>query len=126
MAEFTAGDAKTISGIETPDDKTIVFTLTQPTGDFLYRSRCPPPARFHRRSRKCFKKAGEYGRNVVSSGPYMFEGSDQVDATSCDTMKPVSGFDPTRESSSLVRNPDYDQATDDKARENNIDGFDYT
>ena len=124
MAEFTAGDAKTISGIETPDDKTIVFTLTQPTGDFLYRVAMPAAAPVPPEVGKCFKKAGEYGRNVVSSGPYMFEGSDQVDATSCETIKPVSGFDPTRRLS-LVRNPDYDQATDD-TRENNIDGLEYT
>ena len=39
-------------------------------------------------------------------------------------MKPISGFDPTRDLS-LVRNPDYDQATDD-TRENNVDGFDYS
>ena len=124
MAEFTAGDAKTISGIETPDDKTIVFTLTQPTGDFLYRVAMPAAAPVPPEVGKCFTKAGEYGRNVVSSGPYMFEGSDKVDATSCDTIKPVSGFDPTRRMS-LVRNPDYDQATDD-TRENNIDGLEYT
>jgi peptide/nickel transport system substrate-binding protein len=124
MEEFTAGDAKTISGIETPDDKTITFTLTQPTGDFLYRVAMPAAAPVPPEVGKCFKKAGEYGRNVVSSGPYMFEGSDQVDATSCATIKPVSGFDPTRRLS-LVRNPDYDQATDD-TRENNIDGLEYT
>jgi peptide/nickel transport system substrate-binding protein len=124
MEEFTAGDAKTISGIETPDDKTIVFTLTQPTGDFLYRLAMPAAAPIPPEVGKCFKKAGEYGRNVVSSGPYMFEGSDQVDASSCATLKPVSGFDPTRRLS-LVRNPDYDQSTDD-TRENNIDGLDYT
>jgi peptide/nickel transport system substrate-binding protein len=124
MAEFTAGDAKTISGIETPDDKTIVFTLTQPTGDFLYRVAMPAAAPIPPEVGKCFKKAGEYGRNVVSSAGYMFEGSDKVDATSCKTIKPASGFDPTR-SITLVRNPDYDQATDD-TRENNIDGLEYT
>jgi peptide/nickel transport system substrate-binding protein len=124
MAEFTAGDAKTISGIETPDDKTISFTLTEPTGDFLYRLAMPAAAPVPPEVGKCFTKAGEYGRNVVSSGPYMFEGSDKVDATSCDTIKPASGFDPTRRFS-LVRNPDYDQATDD-TRENNIDGLEYT
>ena len=39
--EFAAGKAKTISGIQTPDDKTISFTLTQPTGDFLFRLALP-------------------------------------------------------------------------------------
>ena len=42
MAEFTAAGGLTkkgneISGIEMPDDKTIVFHLTQPIGDFDYR-----------------------------------------------------------------------------------------
>ncbi len=124
MAEFTAGDAKTISGIETPDDKTIKFTLTQPTGDFLYRLAMPAAAPMPPEVGKCFKKAGEYGRTVVSSGPYMIKGSDKADASSCQTLKPFSGFDPTRDLS-FVRNPDYDQATDD-TRENNVDGFDYS
>ena len=34
-----AGKAKTITGIATPDDKTITFTLTKPVGDFLFRAR---------------------------------------------------------------------------------------
>jgi peptide/nickel transport system substrate-binding protein len=102
----------------------ITFTLTQPPGDFLYRLAMPAAAPVPPEVGKCFKKAGEYGRNVVSSAGYMFEGSDKVDASSCATIKPVSGFDPTR-SLTFVRNPDYDQATDD-TRENNFDGFDYT
>ena len=47
--EFGAGEADTITGIETPDDKTIVFTLEKPVGDFLYRlampARRPDPGR---------------------------------------------------------------------------------
>jgi peptide/nickel transport system substrate-binding protein len=34
---YAAGKAKTISGIQAPDDSTIVFTLTRPAGDFLFR-----------------------------------------------------------------------------------------
>ena len=44
----------------------------------------------------CFTKAGDYGRNIVSTGPYMILGSDQVDASSCDTIQPIAGFDPTK------------------------------
>jgi peptide/nickel transport system substrate-binding protein len=54
----------------------------------------------------------------------MIEGSDALDATSCDTLQPISGFDPNT-SLSMVRNPDYDQATDD-TRENNVDTFSWT
>jgi peptide/nickel transport system substrate-binding protein len=73
---------------------------------------------------KCFTKAGDYGRYIISSGPYMIAGSDKLDISSCGAMKPLSGSDPTRRLS-LVRNPNYDQSTDDY-RENLIDGLEYT
>ena len=100
-----------ISGIETPDDQTIIFNLEKPTGDFLYRAHAGHRADPEEVA-KCFKKAGDYGRYVISSGPYMIQGSDQLDISSCETMKPISGFDPSKELT-LVRNPNYDQATDD-------------
>ncbi len=50
MAQFTDGKADSISGIETPDDKTIVFHLTRPTGDFLYMRPWPRPLRCRKRS----------------------------------------------------------------------------
>jgi len=110
-----------ISGIETPDDSTIVFNLEKPTGDFLYRVSMPAAAPIPEEVGKCFKKAGDYGRYVISNGPYMIQGSDQLDVTSCDTMKPISGFDPSKKLT-LVRNPNYDQATDD-TRANYVDGI---
>jgi peptide/nickel transport system substrate-binding protein len=122
--EFADGKADEISGIETPDDKTISFTLTQPTGDFLYRLSMPAAGAIPEEVAGCFDEAGLYGRYVISSGPYMIEGSDQLDATSCDTLTPLSGFDPN-ESLALVRNPDYGQSTDD-TRENNPDRFVWT
>ena len=111
MAEFKDGKAKSISGIETPDDKTIVFTLTEPTGDFLFRVGMPATAPVPREVGECFTKAGEYGRTVISTGPYMIEGADQADATSCKTLKAFSGFNPNQKLY-MVRNPDYDPATD--------------
>jgi peptide/nickel transport system substrate-binding protein len=113
-----------ISGIQTPDDSTVVFTLQQPTGDFLYRLAMPAAAPMPEEVAGCFDKAGDYGRNLVSSGPYMIQGADQVDASSCDTLKPISGFDPTK-FLKFVRNPSYDASTDDpETRENLIDGMD--
>jgi peptide/nickel transport system substrate-binding protein len=47
----------------------------------------------------------------MSSGPYMIQGSDKLDISSCDAMKPISGFDPSKQIT-LVRNPNYDQASD--------------
>jgi peptide/nickel transport system substrate-binding protein len=121
LQDFRDGKAKTISGIETPDDSTITFKLTEPTGDFLYRLAMPAAKPMPKEVAGCFTKAGEYGRNLVSSGPYMFEGSDKIDATSCKTIKPVSGFDPAK-NITWVRNPNYDPATDSaEARSANVD-----
>jgi peptide/nickel transport system substrate-binding protein len=113
-----------ISGIETPDDSTIVFHLEQPTGDFLYRLSMAATAPVPQEVAKCFTKAGDYGRFVISSGPYMLKGSDQLKTTSCSAMKPISGFDPSKQIT-MVRNPNYAQNTDD-LRTNNVDGIQVT
>jgi peptide/nickel transport system substrate-binding protein len=113
-----------VSGIETPDDQTIIFNLEKPTGDFLQRLGMAATAPIPQEVGKCFKKAGDYGRYVISSGPYMLQGSDQLDISSCETMKPIAGFDPSK-SITLVRNPNYDQATDN-LRSNYVDGMTMT
>src|SRR6266571_3946859 len=110
-----------ISGIETPDDTTIVFHLTKPTGDFLYRLSMAATAPIPQEVAKCFTKAGDYGRFVISSGPYMLKGSDKLNTSSCDAMKPISGFDPSKQIT-MVRNPNYVQSTDN-LRTNNVDGI---
>jgi peptide/nickel transport system substrate-binding protein len=123
MAEFASGDARSISGIDTPDDRTIVFHLVEPTGDFLYRMAMPAAGPIPREIGECFEQAGQYGRYLVSSGPYMVEGADEMDTTSCRAIEPHPGFDPNRELI-LVRNPDYDPATDSQeARESLPDEF---
>ncbi|MGH2693617.1 MAG: ABC transporter substrate-binding protein [Actinomycetota bacterium] len=101
-----------ISGIETPDEKTIVFHLTEPTDDFLFRLTLPATGPIPEEVASCFTEAGEYGRFLISSGPYMIEGSDQLDVSSCDTMEPISGFDPD-DHLYFVRNPNYDPGTDE-------------
>jgi peptide/nickel transport system substrate-binding protein len=109
--EFSDGDADEISGIETPDESTISITTTDPVGDFLYRLAMPAAGPIPREIGECFEKAGEYGRFVISSGPYMIEGSDQLDSSNCKAMKPISGYKPN-DFLNFVRNPDYDPATD--------------
>jgi len=109
---FAAGTAPTISGIRTPDDRTIRFTLTKPVGDFVYQLAMPATAPVPPEVGACHTKAGEYGRYVIASGPYMVAGSPDLDITSCATQKPISGYDPTSRLT-LVRNPDYDPTTDD-------------
>jgi peptide/nickel transport system substrate-binding protein len=110
-----------ISGIETPDDQTIIFRLTKPTGDFGYRLALAATAPIPQEVAKCYLKAGDYGRFVISSGPYMIQGSDQLKIDSCGAQKPISGFDPSKKLY-LVRNPNYDQSTD-TLRKNYVDGI---
>jgi len=109
-----SGSAKTpgpISGIETPNPRTIVFHLLQPTGDFLSRVAMPAAAPIPPEVAKCFLTAGAYGRYVIASGPYMMQGSDTLDPSSCASMKPISGFEPSSHLT-LVRNPAYEPSTD--------------
>lgn len=116
------GKAKTVSGITTPDNSTIVFHLTKAAGDFNLRMSMPATAPIPEEVGKCFEgKPGDYGRDVVSTGPYMLQGADKVTA-SC-PMKPMSGYDGANGNHIiLVRNPSYDQSTD-PYRKNYIDTF---
>ena len=118
------GTAKTVSGIETPNDSTIVFHLTKPVGDFNLRMSMPATAPIPEEVGKCFEgKPGDYGRDVVSSGPYMIQGADKVSIASCSALKPMSGYDGANGNHIiLVRNPNYDQSTD-AYRKNYIDTF---
>jgi peptide/nickel transport system substrate-binding protein len=124
---YAAGKAKSITGISTPDDSTIVFHLVRPTGDFLYRLALPAAGPIPREVASCFAgQPGRYGRDIVSTGPYMIEGADHVDASSCARVRPMSGYD-GQTFLTLVRNPSYDPSTDSKAaRENLPDRFEFT
>jgi peptide/nickel transport system substrate-binding protein len=126
LQDFTDGKSDKISGITCSDDHTIEFKLTEPTGDFLFRLAMPATAPIPREVGECFEKAGEYGRYVISSSSYMLEGSEDLDISKgCKGMKPISGYDPSKELV-LVRNPNYDPDTDTpELRENNIDSFIY-
>ena len=118
------GTAKTVSGIETPNNSTIIFHLTKPTGDFNLRMSMPATAPIPEEVGKCFEgKPGDYGRDVVSSGPYMIQGADKVSIASCSALKPMSGYDGANGNHIiLVRNPEYNQSTD-PYRKNYIDTF---
>jgi ABC-type transport system substrate-binding protein len=112
-----------IEGIETPDDTHITFHLDQPVGDFLYRMAMPATKAIPVEVAKCFTQAGDYGPYLISSSAYMFYGEDKLDISSCDTMKPIEGYD-VQKGMTLVRNPNYDPATDStEIREANIDGL---
>lgn len=111
MRAFSAGATDSIEGIETPDDDTIVFRLRQPTGDFLKRLAMPAAAPLPEEIAACFSEPGEYGRYLVTTGPYMIEGSEDIGKV-CAALRPARGFVPERRLT-LVRNPNYDPATDD-------------
>jgi peptide/nickel transport system substrate-binding protein len=119
------GTATSLSGISTPDDKTIVFHLTKAAGDFNLRMSMPATAPIPEEVGKCFEgKPGDYGRDVVSSGPYMLKGADAVKLP-CSSLKPMSGYDGANGSHLiLVRNPAYDQKTD-QYRKNYPDQFQF-
>jgi peptide/nickel transport system substrate-binding protein len=109
---YAAGKATSISGISTPDDSTIVFNLTAPTGDFLYRMSMPATGPQPAEITKCFDgQAGKYSGDLISTAGYMISGIDKVDMSSCDALKPASGYD-GQTILDLVRNPNYDQGSD--------------
>jgi peptide/nickel transport system substrate-binding protein len=114
-----------VSGVSTPDNNTLVVHLTKATGDFNYRMAMPATAPIPPEVGACFKgKPGNYGRNIISSGPYMIAGS-AGKFTSCAALKPFSGYAGDNGNHlTLVRNPNYDQSTDDY-RKNNPDRFQF-
>jgi peptide/nickel transport system substrate-binding protein len=123
---FAAGKGKSISGIKTPNPSTIVFNLTAPTGDFLYRLSMPAAGPQPNEVTKCFEgQSQKYGQDLISTGPYMIQGIDKLDISNCANVKPVSGYDgATGTHMILVRNPNYSQSTDN-TRKNYPDEFDF-
>jgi peptide/nickel transport system substrate-binding protein len=119
------GKAKTVSGVTAPNPSTVVVHLTQKTGDFNYRMAMPATAPIPPEVGACFEgKPGNYGRNVISSGPYMIAGS-AGKFTSCAALKPFSGYAGANGNHlTLVRNPNYVQSTD-PYRKNYPDKFSY-
>jgi peptide/nickel transport system substrate-binding protein len=117
---YAAGKAKSISGISTPNASTIVFNLTTPTGDFLYRMSMPATGPMPAEVTKCFEgQPGKYSSDLISTAGYMIKGIDKVDISSCKALKGAEGFN-ALSLIDLVRNPNYDQKTD-PTRKNYVD-----
>jgi ABC-type transport system substrate-binding protein len=117
--DYQNGDVSVISGLEAPDTHTLRVHLTHPVGDIPYRFAMPftapvptvpsdPTAPFG-------VAAGHedgYGRFLVSSGPYMIEGSESLDFSAPPAnQRPVSGYVPGIRLT-FVRNPSWDPTTD--------------
>lgn len=124
------GEVNAISGLATPDTHTLVIRLTEPAGDLPYRLTFPaaapiPPDAPAERLGTAQGHDGNYGRFLVASGPYMIEGSEDLDfALPPAQQNPVAGFVPARGtdleslvtarpgSLTLVRNPSWQASTD--------------
>jgi peptide/nickel transport system substrate-binding protein len=100
-----------VSGISTPNPSTIVFHLTHPVGDFLNRLTMDATAPIPPSVGLCFPSSGTYGYDIIASGPYMIQGEQNLNVSSCKTIKPLPGMKPDSQIT-LVRNPDYNPATD--------------
>ncbi|MGH2545897.1 MAG: ABC transporter substrate-binding protein [Actinomycetota bacterium] len=113
---FSEGEADSISGLTAVDDKTLEITLSRPAGDFPFRMMMPATAPIPDGAADGHNK--DYGRFLISSGPYMFEGADEATAP---PAEPFPGYEPGR-SIVMVRNPSWDPDTDD-LREAYLDRF---
>jgi peptide/nickel transport system substrate-binding protein len=95
-----------LKAIDTPDDQTIVFHLKQPFAGFDYFAQLPATAPVPQKVDLDPTTGGtNYKKHPVSTGPYMFKTNDLG-----------KGF-------TLVRNPNWDQATDPN-RKPLPDGYD--
>jgi peptide/nickel transport system substrate-binding protein len=96
----TSADKMGLTGIDTPDDTTIVFHLQHPFADFNYLVTSPQTAPVPQAK----DTGSKYQEHPLSSGPYMFSSYD-----------PNKGF-------TLVKNPQWSAASDpnDKQLANTI------
>jgi peptide/nickel transport system substrate-binding protein len=114
-----------LPGVKAVGKKTFVINLTKPDGSIPFLVAMPATGPQPNEITKCFEgQAEKYGRDLISSGPYMIEGSGSI-SKSCSGLQPISGFNPTS-GMTLVRNPAYNKATDTpKARQNFPDKFQF-
>jgi peptide/nickel transport system substrate-binding protein len=97
----------TISGIETPNDQTIVFHLKRGTGGVLTGAlalplSAPVPEEYAKKFDA--KQPSLYGQNQVATGPYMIENNASGKAVGYEAGRRIH----------LVRNPNWDKSTDYK------------
>lgn len=114
-------EADSIVGLERPDDHTLVVRLTEIAGDLPFRFSLPATAPIPEGASEGHD--ADYGRFLVASGPYMVEGSEDLDfSVPPEQQEPAPGFIPATPddvgeveepgSLVLVRNPSWAPATD--------------
>ena len=98
---------KPISGIQTPDDQTIVFNLSRPEGVLISSAlvmpiTAPVPEEYAKEFDA--KNPSTYNTHVVATGPYMVKNDAKGTLTGYQAGKSIE----------LVRNPNWDKSTDYK------------
>ena len=116
--EYGNGSTEHISGLETPDDHTLIAHLTEPTGTLgallSFPDTAPIPANPFAPDAR-FGIATDQGRYfmryLAATGPYMVEGADQLDYSKPpeEWQQPVGDGAATY---TLVRNPSWSPASD--------------
>jgi peptide/nickel transport system substrate-binding protein len=105
---YTSGKAKEISGIQTPNDTTLVIKTTKPinvlTTSAALGMPCTVPVPKDYAQKYDKGKASTYGEHQVFTGPYMIENNGKGKVTGWQASKSLT----------LVRNPSWDKSTDFK------------
>jgi peptide/nickel transport system substrate-binding protein len=106
-AEIGAEPGSKISGIQTPDDQTIVFKLSRGTAGVLAGALALPlsaPVPEEYASKFDAKQPSLYGQSQVATGPYMIQNDASGKATGYEAGRRIH----------LVRNPNWEKSTDYK------------
>ena len=101
--QFRGRKAGRVSGLETPDDRTLVVHLRKRVGDLGERFSDPTTAPIPPGADVDFGKAGSV---PVASGPYMLAGSRRLDYAHAAARHLPSGFVPGKRIT-VVRNPSW-------------------
>jgi peptide/nickel transport system substrate-binding protein len=107
VAAYRAGTASVIRGLRTPDEHTIVFRLAPPHRapallpalTSLVTSPVPPEYA----SKFDAERPSTYDEQQIATGPYMIR---------ADRLGKLTGVDAATRTLSLIRNPNWDEATD--------------
>ncbi len=116
FSDVTDGKADLPSGMVATDPYTLEIHLTEPTGDLGYRfamgATAPIPPMGDAVLGAADGHTGDYGRFLVSTGPYQFKGAADLDfSVPAKEQTPVAGYEPGK-SIELERNPNYEPSTD--------------
>jgi peptide/nickel transport system substrate-binding protein len=107
LKAYQDGKAKHISGLQTPDDQTLVVKLARPRGAivagmFSLTASAPVPEDYAAKFDK--QQPSSYGQHQVATGPYMIKN---------DSSGKLTGYKPGSKIE-LVRNPNWEASTDYK------------